>query len=1066
MAFDPDAFLKDEAKPKFDPDKFLQEPVKSSFDPDQFLATPNKQEETTIWGRNVIIPTEVKEDELQQIAKRHNVSSQELSDWVSIYGGLKSENSIKDVAKFLAAEAGEALALGLPQWFLKKTQDEKMRSALDELSDVVEEKKSWLQKGGELVGGIGSSLKLAKGATKALAPKLAESYIKVAAPTGAAVSGLAHSKEGSEVLSTAAGGAIGAGLAAIPGAAQFISKKLGPTGVVELSKTVEQQIEDLVTKNKDTIDLTARLLGKKDAIKNLSEAELLTFLKRTDVPPDAAGLTGLDILRTKATSKLARVENNLAKSKGYTTFAELAKDTAGESQERVLGEMLVDKVKDSMVRNVAKKGSPVRPLTLLERGLFSAMDARPVYNIIDSRLNLQLGTSIDKAAAKLNEANIVMDSLGTAAEKAINQIDSPELSKKIIQEIESGKPSSETAQLLNQAFSDARTAWNGLLGGKIRQRANYVPQMRKTLPEYQQTLAQRAKEIGMDTAKQLDIKNTATQELLTELSKFAGHPIKNLDQAKKALGTALMDDGTLFKRLDITAAGTKARDEALPAWIRDTNIASVWNRYNNAMAKEYALSGHLKNMQRAIDVAELNKDFKTADYLRSHFDDIAGTKGDVFQEWAKSVQNKAFKDSITKQISEAGTDNTKTFWQNVKESPAQVQRLLANQLYAAALAGPKPSLQNLATPYLNAFPELGITKATEYYGKALKDMAQTITQGTEIIVKPHMASILKVPAGSKILTHNPAVIARNEGIIGAGMHEMKIDPKQLEQQRSTLAKVLGTATQSVNDVALAMFNASEKANRGIILNMGKHMADDLRKNPDLLTTIIKAPGTQKEVYQMLRIGKVGPELDKVLAQYLNAHTALNYDKLAMSEFGRRVGPFFRQFTKYPSYAAGRGAQEFYTGTAKDAATNITFRYLSPMIALNMVDHAMDIENNPRYKKLAGSQGLTEWVTGASPITSAKAVATGKGMVDVSLPSNPLFGLVKNTLQLGGKVAREELEPAEAADLWLQKTYQSIGPGAGILKLIGDDLPTLIKNEATDTSVPFIERNIQRIKGAY
>lgn len=252
-----------------------------------------------------IQPATVALADIKKIAEHHGVSDKDLASLVAWRGGLSQGWTATDLGKFAAGEVGEAVGLGMPQWVYKKLQSEKMQHAIDDLDSLIQEKKSTLQSGLELVGGVAASGGLAGGVTKGAgllgARALAAAktlYPFAAAATGGAVSGLAHSETGDELSSAALGGSIGAGLGAVAAGLGSLTRltpkdinKFALTGNQTLTQAVESWLKTeaprieltdaLRTRRRDFGPLLQKLLGsgdyteleKENAIKAIGRAK-------------------------------------------------------------------------------------------------------------------------------------------------------------------------------------------------------------------------------------------------------------------------------------------------------------------------------------------------------------------------------------------------------------------------------------------------------------------------------------------------------------------------------------------------------------------------------------------------------------------------------------------------------------------------------------------------------------------------------------------------------------------------------------------------------------------------
>jgi len=202
--------------------------------------------------------------------------------------------------------------------------------------------------------------------------------------------------------------------------------------------------------------------------------------------------------------------------------------------------------------------------------------------------------------------------------------------------------------------------------------------------------------------------------------------------------------------------------------------------------------------------------------------------------------------------------------------------------------------------------------------------------------------------------------------------------------------------------------------------------------------MIKSPAYRAKLKDMALGGSSPAEFQKEVVQYLNGHTLLNFDKLNMSEYGRRVGPLFRQFTKYPSYVIGKGAQTIYEKGLGAGSADLAGTYLAPYLGFHLVDTLVNSEDNEQAKALIGQNGFKGWAIGSSALPM---IESGFG-----IQKTPFISLGAKTVKEVGAAARGEKDISEAAADWLTNAYRTIGPGAGVVKLINEDIPAILNGE--------------------
>ena len=770
-----------------------------------------------------VVPARVEPSQVAAIAAKHKVNPDDLADWVGWYGGLKTDMSLKDAARLAAGELSESVGAGVPTAIARKLQTPEMEGALDELNQLVEHKKSTLQSGLELAGGVAGSLGLGKLAAKA-APALIKSYQLAAMPAGGAAAGFGESKQGETLKDTAIGGAIGTALPLGFSAAGKLSRvgaSKAANFVLTNNTTITKLIDKELAAKAPSIELMNNVLSKETNIDQVPLDVMEDFLNRGRREPILEAVPPRvdpdEFIRATFREQLDRVKSDIARSKGMeptvANFESFARDAGPEEIKKAYTNI----VKDVALEKIARKGT-LRPLTLIERGLMSFMDGKPVYEIFDKRMGTGLARSQDQASRKLAEADWAFSDAAHKADKLTSNM-TPEESKAAIQAVESGSPTP-----WNDVWESLYTSATQL-GVPLRRRQNYVTQARLPLEEYQGAIAKRAKELDI-LSPELDMaslmKSNEGKELIDELSRATNSKMNSPEAIHSALGQVLGDDGSLYSRIDLTAAMTKARDEVLPEWIRDTNMPRLVNRWMNAIKKQYALGDHLEEMKRASKLAAFKGDFRTKDYLDNHLSDILGNQPDSVREAWRSYQ-KSVERPLEDRIEKA-SGAYKQILEGRKDIPRLLSDAASKNLYANMIGlSPRAIIQNVASPFTSAISDQGADIGAKIWLEAQADLSKGLKDGFEITVQPHMAKILNTAPGTKIRTRNPTTVAINDGLIGPNWAAEIRNPDLVRVKRNLLGQAIKSATGAYNKGAMALFEASEKAGRVQVALMGRRI---------------------------------------------------------------------------------------------------------------------------------------------------------------------------------------------------------------------------------------------------
>ena len=163
-----------------------------------------KTKDRSFWSAPLVNTEKTTDAELEAIAKQHGVDPEALKSKATFQGAVR-EGDQSSLTGELASSAGR-IAANLPQFASKKMeQDPNMRAALDDVRELGNSKRSFLQGGTELAAGMALPVGVAGRGAGYLA------RLGGSAAIGGAY-GLGGSSEGQEALGTGVGAVAGAGL--------------------------------------------------------------------------------------------------------------------------------------------------------------------------------------------------------------------------------------------------------------------------------------------------------------------------------------------------------------------------------------------------------------------------------------------------------------------------------------------------------------------------------------------------------------------------------------------------------------------------------------------------------------------------------------------------------------------------------------------------------------------------------------------------------------------------------------------------------------------------------------
>lgn len=1028
-------------------------------------------------------------DELQSIADKHKVPVQDLKDVASYFGATKENETVADLAKQAAGFGGEAGGLGLPQKFYKKLQTPQMERALDDLSELAEQKKSTLRDASEFLGGAGMA-----GVSSFLGP--------AALPALGAAAGYAHSRAGDELAPTAIGavaapiigkavetvapyigkaaGALAERLGFRPEAAPEIAgeaaARAGETagelepprsGNVPVPPTEEQPVlrntslpkVDLTKSERGVEDIIAdkldgeegqRIEAEKKALISGDSEDLVRFMGGenrvvrlldpssteyklivSDLRDEGMPVNNRAIAEKFADNKLQSIQEDVAKRVGADSWEQAVKEKGGT-------DFLANKVYDNMAKeNLAIQtikednlGKNVRKIGTVEGMLLKLADDKPVMKIIDKRLGGASQFSAEQATDAISEKTAKFSPIVRQGYDRLGQFDA------MLKEAGVSREDFNSLYRRGQAPEELKTAWDSMTkdfldkananGAGISARENYMRD--QLLPPNELSGAVQAQAKALSDRYKMDVGD------LTD-SQF--NSIKNDPQMQQ-----------LVKAVDLISGKAPTDSVQFTNGLKDIVEDSTRNSgrlYSNLSAAKEKI-GEIPEFIQEKDPVQgmqswLNSTYKNLatreelDRLRS-IANIAEKSGD---DWtAKHLRDK-IQDilGVRKDTLAGGTKSILNQWSaywhgkgqdSLAEMPQMFQALVRNQ-YPNLVGGLniKLSLQHMATPMLSGIPDIGIADGTRAWWNSLGRISDTLRK--------------EGPSGLRKLLEDKGMLAAHMGREMAELGEKT--PSKLNQLS--------------NDALMFTFRMSELIGRGQAYFMGQELGARMGRDPEWASKFIarlNSPSYRKTMMSALQKGDVQTLQDQ-MSRYINSTHLLNYDRAHQSAFARYAGPVFTAFQKWPSTMYGKVLQEMYDKGIPAGSLEVAKKILAPTVALSIADHYYHPDE--RMKKITGPSlaGLTGGAELAHFAPTKTPIQTMLGTVGEAITGGhhgktPMDQSLSDTLKQKEEALRGAANAAAVTFL----------PYMGWLKMFGEDLPTLIYDRKPQ-GLP-LERRIETI----
>ena len=219
--------------------------------------------------------------------------------------------------------------------------------------------------------------------------------------------------------------------------------------------------------------------------------------------------------------------------------------------------------------------------------------------------------------------------------------------------------------------------------------------------------------------------------------------------------------------------------------------------------------------------------------------------------------------------------------------------------------------------------------------------------------------------------------------------------------------------------------------------MANNIANDIMTNNSMARDFVRRlePGVRQKLLQA-KTANNAEAVAQITREYLIGKTLFNYNKFSSAEIARELGNVLSPFLKWPTAIYGDIAENYERYGVKQGSLEFTKKYLAPFFGLLTLHQLMlaaageDEETKNQLAGIFGKAGLP----GSAPIGSLGALVSG----DLLQPP-----VIQIPFDIITSVANMDPEKALKA---LSKTADAFLPGAGLIRMIGTDIPRLMGEE--------------------
>lgn len=693
-------------------------------------------------------------------------------------------------------------------------------------------------------------------------------------------------------------------------------------------------------------------------------------------------------------------------------------------------------------------------------------DARYAYNKFDARLGTDSAAIVDELSVALNRYTVrlgaeIPDLKKLTELTQASQVRTEDLYRTLDSgvEVPADTPGGKVVQGWRDFFEKLRTDANQAFGADVikpftrevngRPTTSYIPHMTVSRSE----MAVRLRDIveGLDATHGTKIlSGQATPDQLKTLA--ADGRWKQLQEATKYLGStdarqvSLKDVAGVYRdvvsgrplRRDVASDANAAYQrlaESVPELLREMDVGKLASRWMlNTFKHAYMRDGLLK-LQRFRNLAAAMGDKHAADYAQKHLTDLIApsTRDNTPVKYLSAVRLKTYL-RLQKMAKESPLPGARALAEFLSDD-SQALSMVIRQVYPNFLGfSVRAAITNLTQPFLVTMPELGYKYATPKVLSAYAQMAQDLSKGRTFILKDaSVAAEMGAKVGDTVTSRNLAHFLRNEGQLQRQWTSELDAAVSGSVREGWIGRSTKGAIEKYSQLAMFMYEGAEKANRAVALNVADSITRDLLSgSADARKFMLTVePAYRTRFQQLLKAGNQ-EQLQEAVRNFVVGRTIFNYDKAALSEYGRSMGHLFSTFTKWPLSVASNVLEEYETKGFGKGSARVAAKYVLPFAALYAFSHLLEDEEgpSPQQQFLFGKQGIQA----AAPVGSLAAVATG----DLLAP--PVLGVPGAVLQ-----ALVTADPEKGLKA-IENAFSSFMPGAGLMRFFFIDLPRAVGEE--------------------
>lgn len=377
-----------------------------------------------------------------------------------------------------------------------------------------------------------------------------------------------------------------------------------------------------------------------------------------------------------------------------------------------------------------------------------------------------------------------------------------------------------------------------------------------------------------------------SEDLLHGLEYHYGGELKTPEDVRAAVDVVAGFSPRSGAGVRSSAASLFEREGNIPDYLLEKDPLRLMQGWSTSMYRHVFLRGFLSDMlQGAESVSDVAPVY--AQYIRGHVTDLVGPRSGTLATW---ISNGVDRLRIAASRAAANTENPAKRWgYNVVANADDWMRAGAGNMYSFYLGlNPASATRYAYQTVSHTMPHLDLT---EYAGDATRRVAAAYAE-----------------TGAKLFARdatNAFTEMSERGFLPSSQMFEASAAARATMSSSMIGRANANAVAAANALSMKLIQSADVIGRYSTWTLARGIAQDAAAgDAAALSHISRVPaGFLSEIRRSLRAGDAEAAGDSY-ARYLISQTQGNYDRIAMSQWGRSAGYIFSMFTKWPTIAIG------------------------------------------------------------------------------------------------------------------------------------------------------------------